>query len=310
MSSLEIFMPFWGRVDHFKIAVESLLAQTDPDWRLTIVDDRYPDLEPQRWTAELADPRIRYLRNEENLGVSRNYVKCVGLAESDFMVIFGCDDVMEPGYIARVKTLLAAHPDVSVIQPGARVVDGDGRTYLPLPDRVKRFYRPSGTGVRVLTGEELAASLLRGNWTYFPALVWRTELLRRYGFDQDLDVVQDLIMLLDIAADGGTMVLDDEPVFAYRRHASSVSSATAVDGTRFVQERALFDQSADLFDGKGWRRAARAARWHTSSRLHALSQVPQAVGRRDGRGVRILLAHARGADVSGLVSRTRGRAAG
>jgi len=308
VTQLEIFMPFWGRVDHFKLAVESLLAQTDPDWRLTIVDDRYPDDEPQRWIAELGDPRIRYLRNDENLGVSRNYVKCVALAEAEFLVIFGCDDVMRPGYIARVKQLLAEYPEVAVIQPGARVIDGDGREYLPLPDRMKRYYRPRGTGVRVLAGERLARSLLRGNWTYFPSLVWRTELLRRYGFDQDLNVVQDLIMLLDIAADGGTMVLDDDPVFTYRRHSGSVSSATAVDGTRFAQERALFDQSAELFGGKGWARAARAARWHISSRLHALSMLPAAIRRRDGRGVRILLAHARGADISGLVSRTRGRA--
>ena len=290
MTQLEIFMPFWGRVDHFKLAVESLLAQTDPDWRLTIVDDRYPDDEPQRWIAELGDPRIRYLRNDENLGVSRNYVKCVALAEAEFLVIFGCDDVMRPGYIARVKQLLAEYPEVAVIQPGARVIDGDGREYLPLPDRMKRYYRPRGTGVRVLAGERLARSLLRGNWTYFPSLVWRTELLRRYGFDQDLNVVQDLIMLLDITADGGVMVLDDEVQFQYRRHSSSVSSATAVDGSRFRQERTLFDAERARFSALGWRRAAAAARAHWFSRFNALTQLP-AARRAGGDAVRSLLGH-------------------
>lgn len=307
-ASLEIFMPFWGRFDHFRAAVESLRAQTDPEWRLTIVDDRYPDEEPGRWVQALGDDRIRYLRNEENLGVSRNYVKCVGLATAEFMVIFGCDDVMRPGYIARVKELLAQHPDAAVVQPGVRVIDGEGREYLPLADRIKSMYRFRGAGVQVRRGEELAASLLRANWTYFPSLVWRTELLREYGFDQDLDVVQDLIMLLDIVDGGGALVLDDEPVFEYRRHASSVSSATAVDGTRFAQERALFDQEAARFDARGWARAARAARRHTSSRLNAISQVPRAFVRGDTRGLRILLAHARGRDVSGLVARSRGRA--
>lgn len=300
---LSIMLPFWGRVDHFKLAVESVLAQDDEDWTLTIVDDRYPDPEPQRWVAELADPRITYLRNDENLGVSRNYIKCVGLMDSTFSVIFGCDDVMLPAYVRRVKEMIAAHPDADVLQPGVRVIDSDGGEYLPLPDRLKNHHRVPGRGMQLLTGERLAVSLLRGNWTYFPSLVWRVEDLRRYGFDQDLDVVQDLIMLMDITAGGGVFVLDDQVVFNYRRHAASVSSAKAFDGSRFAQERALFGQEAERFARLGWKRAARAARRHTSSRLNALTRLPRALRARDGRGVRTLLTHALGGDVSGLAER-------
>ena len=306
MSSTPLFsimLPFWGRVDHFKLAVESVLAQDDEDWTLTIVDDVYPDPEPQRWVEGLADPRITYLRNEQNLGVSRNYIKCVGLMNSTFSVIFGCDDIMLPGYVRRVKELIAIHPEADVVQPGVRVIDSAGREYLPLPDRLKNRHRVPGSGVRVLRGEDLAVSLLRGNWTYFPSLVWRVDELRRHGFDQDLDVVQDLIMLMDITAAGGVFVLDDRVVFHYRRHSTSVSSAKAFDGSRFAQERALFAQEEARFDRLGWTRAVRAARRHTSSRLHALTRLPQALRARQWRGARILLTHARGGDVSALAER-------
>lgn len=285
-------MPFWGRVDHFKQAVESVLVQTDPDWTLTIVDDRYPDPEPIRWVAELGEPRIRYVVNDENLGVSRNFARCVGFMESEHGVVFGCDDVMLPGYVARVRELLRGHPGAEIVQPGVRVIDAEGRVRLPLPDRLKSLYRPRVLGARVLGGEELAASLLRANWTYFPALVWRVEELRRHGFDPGQHVVQDLMLLLDIVSAGGSMVLDDDVVFEYRRHASSVSSERAVDGSRFAEERALFAREADRFTGLGWRRAARAARRHSSSRLHALSQLPGALSRRDAAGARILFGHA------------------
>ncbi|MET4583506.1 glycosyltransferase involved in cell wall biosynthesis [Conyzicola nivalis] len=291
--SLEILLPFYGRFDHFRLAVESVLAQTDADWRMTVVDDVYPDLAPGEWLQSLGDSRIRYIRNDVNLGVGKNFAKCVTLMTEEHAVIFGCDDVMMPGYVGRVRQLLEANADASVIQPGVEVIDSDGVVVLPLGDRVKRVYQHRDTrDSAVLVAEDMAASLLRGNWTYFPSLVWRTELLRRFRFDTDREVVPDLVMLLDIAADGGKLVVDEEIVFRYRRHSGSVSSWRATDGSRFTEERELFESSAARFSALGWSRATRAARRHVSSRLNALSQVPLALANRNGRAVASLVRHA------------------
>jgi hypothetical protein len=147
----------------------------------------------------------------------------------------------------------------------------------------------SPTGSRTSTGPgALALSLLRGNWTYFPSLVWRRERLARIGFRTDLDVVQDLAMLFAIAAEGGSLLIDDEIVFFYRRHAASYSSMTGPDGSKFIQERTAFGEAAATSGSLGWRRASRAARWHLSSRLHALSELPQA---RDAASRRSLAEH-------------------
>ena len=35
-------MPFYGDVEQFKRAVTSVLEQSDPDFRLVVVDDGYP----------------------------------------------------------------------------------------------------------------------------------------------------------------------------------------------------------------------------------------------------------------------------
>lgn len=290
-------LPFYGRFDHFRSAVESVRAQTDSGWTLTIVDDLYPDVAPGEWVKSLMEPRIRYIRNEQNLGVSKNYLKCVDMMSDEFSVLFGCDDLMLPGYVARAKELITEFPDASVIQPGVQVINGDGVPYLPLVDRLKDHYRFAGTGPREYSGESLAVSLLRGNWTYFPSLLWRVDLLRNYGFHASLTVVQDLKMLLDITADGGSLVLDDHVVFQYRRHQGSVSSSTAADGSRFWQERELFDNQAQRFAAMGWKRAAKAAHWHLSSKLNALTRLPLAIGQRDGRGVRALLTHAAGGHI-------------
>ena len=287
---LDILMPFYGRFDHFREAVESVRAQNDDSWRLTIVDDVYPDLGPGQWAQSLGDSRITYVRNEQNLRPSRNYNKSVSLAQSEFVVLMGCDDVMDPDYVGRVRELIRTHPDVDIIQPGVRVIDENGAPSRPLADRVKGFYRFGGHGPRELGGERLARSLLRGNWTYFPSLAWRRTRLEG-GFRTDLDVVQDLAMLLQITLAGGTLLLDDQTVFAYRRHSTSVSAVTGPDGSKFAQERTLFAEVADACAARGWTRAARAARWHLSSRLNALTELPAASRARNRNGVRALRRH-------------------
>jgi glycosyltransferase involved in cell wall biosynthesis len=289
--TLDIMMPFYGSFAHFREAVGSVLAQTDPDWRLTIVDDVYPDLAPGEWAKAIDDPRVSYIRNETNLRPSRNYNKSVGIATSEFVQIMGCDDVMLPGYVARVHELTARFPDADVIQPGVRVIDENGKPSNPLPDRVKRLYRFSGSGPRRYQGEQLAASLLRGNWTYFPSLVWRRDWLAEFGFRTDLDVVQDLAMLFGITRAGGSLVLDDEVVFEYRRHSASVSAVTGPDGSKFRQERTLFYEAATASRALGWSKAARAARHHFLSRLNALSELPGAIRTGNAEGRRTLVQH-------------------
>ncbi len=289
---LDIMLPFYGDPGYLRLAVESVLGQDDPNWTLTVIDDRYPGTAHTEYLASLDDPRIRHLVNDENLGVSGNFQRAADLATSPFCVIFGGDDVMLPGYVGRMRSLIDAHPDADVIQPGVEVIDERGEVVTPLADRVKARYRPRGRAPHVLTGEELASSLLRGLWTYFPSIAWRTETLRRYGFTSRFEVALDAALFLDISLGGGVLVADDEVVFRYRRHRESVSSATAVDGTRFAEERAFFAEADRRCREHGWPRAARIARRHLSSRLNALSQLPRALAQRDGAGMRALLRHA------------------
>lgn len=289
--TLDIVMPFWGDFGHLREAVSSVMTQSDPDWRLVVIDDVYPDPAPGEWVRAIDDPRVTYVRNELNLGPSRNYSKGVGLVDGEFVVIMGCDDRMLPGYVARVRELIAQFPHADLIQPGVRVIDEHGVLSNPLPDRIKGWIDPRGPFPTVIEGEAAAVSLLRGNWTYFPSLVWRRSIVAS-GFRPDLNVVQDLAKILDIVLGGGAVVVDDAPVFEYRRHSQSVSAKTGIDGSKYAQERTLFTEIDAAARARGWSRAARTARSHLTSRLSALSTVPAAVRARHKAGVRSLLAHA------------------
>jgi glycosyltransferase involved in cell wall biosynthesis len=291
----DIMMPFYGDFGLFRIAVQSVVTQTDRDWRLVIIDDVYPSTEPAEWAAALADERIEVVRNPKNLGVAGNFRRSVELARADYVTIMGCDDVMLPGYVARMRELTRRFPDVAYVQPGVDVIDGSGRSVVPLPDRVKRWYEPSTDRPTVLEGAALATSIMRGNWTYFPSICWRREALEAHPFHTDLEVALDLQLQLEIVRDGGALLVDPEVTFQYRRHGGSVSSWRADDGSRFAEEHLVLARAADWASTRGWKRAARAGHWRVSSRLNALSRVPSAARAKDAAGTRSLLAHAFGA---------------
>lgn len=289
---LDIMLPYWGDEDRLFEAVESVRAQTDPEWRLTVIDDAYPSERVPAYFAQLSDARVSYARNESNEGIVANFRRSAELATSQWMSIFGCDDVLDPGYVACIKSMIQAHPDVDILQPGVRVIDAEGRTALPLVDRVKqRLLAPRTHDDVVLAGADLATSLIRGNWLYWPSLVFRTETVRRVGF-ADLPIILDLDMLMKVAFDGGSLAYRPKPVvFGYRRHSGSASQTSLLDGRRFRDERDFYQDIVNRARMTGWRRTAGAARLRLMSRLHAVTEAPRVLRHGSKEAVRALLAH-------------------
>jgi glycosyltransferase involved in cell wall biosynthesis len=297
--TVDVLFPYYGDVAMMKQAVESVLGQTSPDWTLTVIDDGYPDDSIPGYFGALAaqDPRITYTRNEKNLGANGNYRKALTFVRNELAVVMGADDVMLSNYI---ETVVAAHkqfPSAQIIQPGVEVIDEHNQPSMGLIDKMKRVYAPrvsgpSGSpGRRLLSGEPLAISLMRGNWLYFPSICWKSDTLVATNFREGLNVVQDLALALDLIKAGGSLVVDSTVCFQYRRHRESDSSWRALEGTRFIEEREFFIEMSDEFAAIGWRRAARTARLHLSSRLNAATLLPKAWRTKQHEGVHNLREH-------------------
>lgn len=290
--TLDVMLPFWGDPALLYATVDSVRAQTDPHWRLTVVDDCYPDPSVAEHFAREQDPRISYVRNETNRGITANYQVCRDLAREELMMFLGCDDLLGPTFVATVNAVHERFPEAAIIQPGVRVVDGAGREIRPLGDRVKARIRPRVAEPAVLSGEDLATSLLTGNWLYWPSLVFRTDVVRRHEFRDGLPIVQDLALVIDMVAEGESLVLDPTPCFSYRRHGGSASALTLASGSRLADDRRYYAEAVTQMQARGWSRAAQAARRRLTSRLHALSLVPDAARRRDVESLRGLARHA------------------
>lgn len=287
--TVDILFPYYGDVSLMQQAVKSVLGQTETDWRMIVVDDGYPDDSIPGWFESLGDDRVTYLRNEKNLGANGNYRKALTFVENELVVVMGADDIMLPNYIEWLVTAAEQQPEAQIFQPGVFVIDENNAPSNTLVERTKALYRPNRT--TLLKGEDLAVSILRGDWLYFPSLGWRAETIVDLGFREGLDVVQDMALVMDVAMTGGALWYDETVAFMYRRHKASDSSWRALEGTRFDEERRFFQTMAEEMGVKGWKKAAAVARLHLSSRLHAATLLPRAVMAKKWSGVRNLAAH-------------------
>jgi glycosyltransferase involved in cell wall biosynthesis len=291
-TKLGICIPFWGDIDYLKIAVESVRNQRDDRWTLTVINDAHPDARVDEYFASLTDARIRYVRNAQNLGITANFRRCIQFATEPLVVILGYDDLLLPTYVGSIIAAHEQYPDAAVIQPGVRVIDGEGRASEPLVDAVKqRLLRPSAHVPILLQGDVHAARLMHGNWLYWPSLAFRRDVLEKHDFRDQFAVIQDLALILDILLAGEALLVIQDVAFCYRRHDASASSTELVDGSRFAGEREFFQLASGLARAHGWRRTTVAARLHATSRLHALVLLPQALRILDRRGVAVLLRH-------------------
>jgi len=264
MAKVDILLTFWGDVELLKKAVESVIAQTEQDWHLLVLDDCYPSDELAKYFANIKDKRITYYRHKKNIGITKNFNYAVEHAKAPYCMLLGCDDIMLPNYL---ETALKNIGSADIYQPSVDVIDGDGNVYLPLGDRIKRFLQPKKPGI--YQGEKLAASLCHGNWLYFPSILWKTSTIKKYGFNDKYKIAEDVVLEMDIIKNGGVLYFDTTTTFNYRRFAKSLSSVEkSKGGVRFSEEDEVYDHFAAEFKKLGWHKAARAAAWRITSRLH------------------------------------------
>lgn len=89
---VSILTPAYKAEPYIGQAIESVLAQTMPDWELIIVEDCSPDNTAQVVERYLDDPRITLLRNEQNLGEGASRNRALEVARGEWITLLDADD--------------------------------------------------------------------------------------------------------------------------------------------------------------------------------------------------------------------------
>ncbi len=108
-------------------AIESLRAQSFPDWELVIVDDGSADATTEAVRPYLADPRIRYFRSDV-LGQSRAKNLGIGFSRGEFVAFLDADDAWFPDKLAVQVELLRSNPNVGVTYSQRELIDETGNS--------------------------------------------------------------------------------------------------------------------------------------------------------------------------------------
>jgi glycosyltransferase involved in cell wall biosynthesis len=145
---VSIGLPIYNGEPFLQQALDSLLSQTHTDFELVISDNASTDRTSEICAAYTArDPRIRYHRNAQNIGVDRNFNRTFELSQGEYFRWAAADDLCAPTLLERCVEVLDARQDVVLCYPKSRYIDDQGgflrdyedNLHIELPQPHKRF---------------------------------------------------------------------------------------------------------------------------------------------------------------------------
>jgi glycosyltransferase involved in cell wall biosynthesis len=203
---LSIGLPVYNGERYLAETLECFLAQTFADFEIIIGDNASTDL-----TAEICrsfarrDARIRYHRNETNLGAIPNYNKVFALARSPFFKWTADDDMYHPRYLEACFRILDDDRHVVLAHSRTKFVDDNGQEFDV--DHSEGCYIDPRTGHRRKPDSPMVAdsplALVRF-WQVLSGALWGTHMfgvMRR-------DVLQKTQLLPDFAGSDRAMLAE------------------------------------------------------------------------------------------------------
>jgi glycosyltransferase involved in cell wall biosynthesis len=125
---VSIGLPVYNGEKYLGETLDSILAQTYDDFELVICDNASTDT-TQKICLEYAqkDPRVRYYRNERNLGAAPNHNLVFKLSKGEYFKWAGYDDKIAPEFLSECVKVLDENPGVVLCMPNASLIDECGR---------------------------------------------------------------------------------------------------------------------------------------------------------------------------------------
>ena len=266
-------IPFYSGVPYLRRAIKSVQAQSLKDWVCIVVDDAGVDSDTEAVVASYSDSRIRYVRNQTNLGLAGNWNQALRLSDTPLVTLLHSDDELTPGYGEAVIASHAAHPDAVAVFTRASIIDAHSEPVFSFPDRIKRITESLKGSTATVSGEQGLNGLLRGQYIFCPTLCYRASRLDPEPFQHRWRMVADLEFLASTLLNGGEFVGIPEELYSYRRHEASQTALLTATTERFDEEIEIYGELATRAEALGWSRAAQTAKKRRIIRLHLAYRI-------------------------------------
>lgn len=164
MAEITVLMPVYNAASFLKEAIESILNQSFTDFEFLIIDDGSKD-QSVEIVKSFYDSRIRFIQNDQNLGISATLNKGIVLASSPLIARMDADDVSHSERLKRQYEYMASNEDCAMVSSLVRVIDEDGKLIRQDSFKSEFFYY----------------NLTFICWIYHPTVMYRKKQVQDVG---------------------------------------------------------------------------------------------------------------------------------
>ncbi|MEQ1861185.1 MAG: glycosyltransferase [Chthoniobacteraceae bacterium] len=232
-----VLLPVHNGARTLQSSLDSILRQTFRDFELLAIDDGSTD-ESAAILRACADPRLRILANESNIGLMRSLNRGLREARGALIARQDADDLSQPWRLERQIDFLAKRPDVVLLGASCWRLSPDGRITgsndLPTTHTALRW-----------------ASVLDNPFIHSTVVFRRAIVLDELGgYDESCAICEDYEIWNRVAARHRVANLPDRLVF-YREQPGSMMQSQPEAAT-LAMRRLLVANLASVFPGRAF----------------------------------------------------------
>jgi glycosyltransferase involved in cell wall biosynthesis len=204
--SISVVIPIYNGARWLQETLQSIFCQSLKDFEIILVNDASTD-DLQSVLNECNDVRLSVLHLIKNVGVANARNKGLAIAKGQYVAFCDADDICQPQRLEMQLNFLQKHPLVGICGSAFTCFDGDDLETVRNPESALTIRR----------------RLMSGNCFGTSTIMARTDLLRQYGFEQEMAPSEDYDLWTRLASDGVEMANLSESLVRYRVHAEQAS---------------------------------------------------------------------------------------
>lgn len=222
MPHISVTIPVYNRAHLVGRTIESILNQQFQDFDVIVVDDASEDntVDVVKRYCE-RDPRVKLEVNSRNLGLTRNWNRCLELASGPLVQIMQSDDLIDSDYLQKASDIFDLYPSIGFVAATCRYIDAEDRIIGTNPAVEPRLYQ---------AGDEAVTALLTGGYPHVSSIVMSRSCYDAVGrFDEAIWHGPDMEMDVRLAAHSGFYHFGDVHT-SFRRHGSNMGNLEYLRG--------------------------------------------------------------------------------
>lgn len=179
----QVVIPVFNAIADVEECVRSILESTTSPFEIILADDG-SDSYTQLRLDEVAtlDPRIRVIRNEHNLGYTRNINKALQTTSADYVILLNSDTIVTTQWIERLHEAMLVSPDTAAVGPLSNAASWQSVPYTKARDGQWAINALSA-GLTVEAYGDLVHTLSDAAFPEFPLLNGFCTMFRRAALD-------------------------------------------------------------------------------------------------------------------------------